>query len=133
MPSKLSTSTSPIVTTSTTYANPLSTSTYNYNNASIPKMTQSVNTNVNNSQMLGINSINPSMSIYPTNNSMAASTKYIQIPLSSSHSNSNLLQSSIDLNSSLGKSVLLNYSYMPRIYSRSLSKKKLNNYDNYYY
>ena len=119
MTSKISTSTHPIISKST-YVNPLSTSTSNFN-----KITKSIN-NVNNSQMQ--NSINPSMSLIPVQKSLATSTNIIEIPLSSSHSSSNLLQSSIDL----GKSNILNYSYIPRYYRRSLSNKKINNYDYYF-
>ena len=119
MTSQISTSTNPIISKST-YVNPLSTSTNNFN-----KMTQSIN-NLNNSQML--RSVNPSMSLIPTDKSLAVSTHIIEIPLSSSRSTSNMLQSSINLT---GKSTIFNYSYLPRVYRRTLSNQKLNNNDNY--
>ena len=135
MPSKLSTSTNPIMTTST-----LSTRTNNFNNpsinrmtqsinSSINKMTQSINTNVNNSQTYGINSIYPSTSVMPIDKSLTASTKVIEIPLSSSNSTSNILQSSTNFGPLTGRSAIFNYSYAPRIYSRSLSRNKDNQYD----
>ena len=126
--SKLSTSTNPIMTQST-YVNQYSDSTNNFNNASINNMTTSVDTSVTNSQMFGINSINPSMSLIPSNKYMEGSTKVIEIPLASSNSSSNILQSSTYFGSPIGKSSILNYSYRPRVYSRSLSRDKLNNYD----
>ena len=116
--SKISTSTNPIIAKSS-YVNPLSVSTNNFN-----KMTQSINT-VNNSQM--IRSINPTMNLIPSDKSLAVSTNIIEIPLSSYRSTTNIQQSSVDL----GKSTILNYSYMPRIYRRSLSNTKLNNSDYY--
>ena len=135
MPSKLSTSTNPIMTTST-----LSTRTNHFNNpsinrmtqsinSSINKMTQSINTNVNNSQTYGINSIYPSTSVMPIDKSLTASTKVIEIPLSSSNSTSNILQSSTNFGPLTGRSAIFNYSYAPRIYSRSLSRNKDNQYD----
>ena len=134
MPSKLSTSTNPIMTTST-----LSTRTNNFNNPSINRMTQSINssinimsqsinTNVNNSQIYGINSIYPS-NIMPIEKSLTASTKVIEIPLSSSNSTSNILQSSTNFGPLTGRSAIFNYSYVPRVYSRSLSRNKDNQYD----
>ena len=98
-------------------------------------MTQSVNTvntKVNNSQLFGLSSINPSKSIIPSDKSLAVSTKVIEIPLTSSYSSSNILQSSTKFESSTGRSVILNYSYIPRVYSRSLSRSKLNSYDENY-
>ena len=135
MPSKLSTSTNPIMTTST-----LSTRTNHFNNpsinrmtqsinSSINKMTQSINTNVNNSQTYGVNSIYPSTSIMPIDKSLTASTKVIEIPLSSLNSTSNILQSSTNFGPLTGRSAIFNYSYVPRIYSRSLSRNKDNQYD----
>ena len=135
IPSKLSTSTNPIVTTST-----LSTRTNHFNNpsinrmsqsinSSINRMTQSVDTNINNSQMYGVNSIYPSNSIMPIDKSVTASTKVIEIPLSSSTSSSNILQSSTNFGPLTGRSRIFNYSYVPRIYSRSLSRNKDNQYD----
>ena len=135
IPSKLSTSTNPIVTTST-----LSTRTNHFNNpsinrmsqsinSSINRMTQSVDTNINNSQTYGVNSIYPSNSIMPIDKSVTASTKVIEIPLSSSTSSSNILQSSTNFGPLTGGSRIFNYSYVPRIYSRSLSRNKDNQYD----
>ena len=134
MTSKISTSTNPIMTTST-YINPYSARTSNFNNTSINKMTQSFNSNVNNSQLLGLNSINPSKSLIHSNKSLQVPTKVIEIPLTSSISYSNILQSSTNFGAYTGKSSILNYSYVPRVYSRSLSRSKINNYyyENDYY
>lgn len=112
----------PIMTTST-YLSPLSTRTNNFN-----KVTTSINTNVNNSQLYGITSINPTMSLSRNDKSLGVSTKVIEIPLSSSISSSNLLQSSV-VKPYTDRSNILNYSYPPRVYSRSLSIKRINDYD----
>ena len=98
-------------------------------NSSINRMTQSVDTNINNSQTYGVNSIYPSNSIMPIDKSVTASTKVIEIPLSSSTSSSNILQSSTNFGPLTGGSRIFNYSYVPRIYSRSLSRNKDNQYD----
>ena len=134
MTSKISTSTKPIMTTST-YVNPYSARTNHFSNTSINKMTQSINSNVNNSQLFGLSSINPSMSLIQSNKSLQVPTKVIEIPLTSSNSSSNILQSSTNFGAYTGKSMILNYSYVPRVYSRSLSRSKINNYyyeDDYY-
>ena len=134
MTSKISTSTKPIMTTST-YVNPYSARTNHFSNISINKMTQSINSNVNNSQLFGLSSINPSMSLIQSNKSLQVPTKVIEIPLTSSNSSSNILQSSTNFGAYTGKSMILNYSYVPRVYSRSLSRSKINNYyyeDDYY-
>ena len=112
----------PIMTTST-YLSPLSTRTNNFN-----KVTTSINTNVNNSQLYGMTSINPTMSLSRNDKSLGVSTKVIEIPLSSSISSSNLLQSSV-VKPYTDRSNILNYSYAPRVYSRSLSIKRINDYD----
>ena len=134
MTSKISTSTKPIMTTST-YVNPYSARTNHFSNTSINKMTQSINSNVNNSQLFGLSSINPSMSLIQSNKSLQVPTKVIEIPLTSSNSSSNILQSSTNFGAYTGKSMILNYSYVPRVYSRSLSRSKINNYyyENDYY
>ena len=134
MTSKISTSTKPIMTTST-YVNPYSARTNHFSNISINKMTQSINSNVNNSQLFGLSSINPSMSLIQSNKSLQVPTKVIEIPLTSSNSSSNILRSSTNFGAYTGKSMILNYSYVPRVYSRSLSRSKINNYyyeDDYY-
>ena len=127
--SQIATSTNPVMMTSS-YANPLATRTSSYNASDINKLTQSINS-LNNSQMFGIQSINPSMSLVNPNlksYNINTSTKVIEIPLSSSTSSTNILQSQspIDLKTSTTKSFVLNNSTNPRIYSRSLPKNNLN-------
>ena len=125
--SQIATSTNPVMMTSS-YANPLATRTSSYNASDINKLTQSINS-LNNSQMFGIQSINPSMSLVNPNlksYNINTSTKVIEIPLSSSTSSTNILQSPIDLKTSTTKSFVLNNSTNPRIYSRSLPKNNLN-------
>ena len=125
--SQIATSTNPVMTTSS-YANPLATRTSSYNASDINKLTQSINS-LNNSQMFGIQSINPSMSLVNPNlksYNVNTSTKVIEIPLSSSTSSTNILQSPIDLKTSTTKSFVLNNNTNPRIYSRSLPKNNLN-------
>ena len=125
--SQIATSTNPVMMTSS-YANPLATRTNSYNASDINKLTQSINS-LNNSQMFGIQSINPSMSLVNPNlksYNVNTSTKIIEIPLSSSTSSTNILQSPIDLKTSTTKSFVLNNSTNPRIYSRSLPKNNLN-------
>ena len=127
--SQIATSTNPVMMTSS-YANPLATRTSSYNASDINKLTQSINS-LNNSQMFGIQSINPSMSLVNPNlksYNINTSTKVIEIPLSSSTSSTNILQSQspIDLKTSTTKSFVLNTSTNPRIYSRSLPKNNLN-------
>ena len=127
--SQIATSTNPVMMTSS-YANPLATRTSSYNASDINKLTQSINS-LNNSQMFGIQSINPSMSLVNPNlksYNVNTSTKVIEIPLSSSTSSTNILQSQspIDLKTSTTKSFVLNNSTNPRIYSRSLPKNNLN-------
>ena len=127
--SQIAKSTNPVMMTSS-YANPLATRTSSYNASDINKLTQSINS-LNNSQMFGIQSINPSMSLVNPNlksYNVNTSTKVIEIPLSSSTSSTNILQSQspIDLKTSTTKSFVLNNSTNPRIYSRSLPKNNLN-------
>ena len=127
--SQIATSTNPVMMTSS-YANPLATRTSSYNASDINKLTQSINS-LNNSQMFGIQSINPSMSLVNPNlksYNINTSTKVIEIPLSSSTSSTNILQSQspIDLKTSTTKSFVLNNNTNPRIYSRSLPKNNLN-------
>lgn len=131
MSSLISTSTNPVMTTSS-YANPLLVRTNSFNASNINKMTSSVNS-INNSQMFGLQSMNPSMSLVnPNIKSYNASTNVIEIPLSSSTS-SNILQSPIGLKTSTVKSFVLNNNSNPRFYSRSLPKNKINNLNNYIY
>ena len=129
MSSKISTSTNPLISTSS-YINP--TRTNSFNALDITKMTKSVNS-VYNSQIFGVQSINPSISqVNPNLKSYNTSTNVIEIPLSYSTSSSNILQSPTNLRTSTLKSLVLNNSYIPRYYSRSLSSSKLNNLNNYY-
>jgi len=132
MKSPISTSTNPVMMTSS-YANPLSARTKSFNSLNINKMSQSTNS-INNSQMLGFQSINPSMSLVnPNLKSYNASTNVLEIPLGTSTSTSNIMQSPINLKTSTVKTFNLNNSYNPRIYSRSLPKNRLNNLINYNY
>ena len=81
MTSQISTSTNPVMTTSS-YVNPLSARTNTFNVSNINKMSQSINS-INNSQLLGFQSINPSMSLGNTNiKPYNASTNVIEIPQS---------------------------------------------------
>jgi hypothetical protein len=123
--SQISTQSNPIASKST-YSIPLSPRINNLTTSNINTMTQSVN--VNNPQVLA-SSINPSMSLNPYQ-SYSISTNNIGVPLVSSTSNSNLLQSPRDLQTStMVKSFVLDNSYIPnRVISHSLPKKKLNNY-----
>ena len=183
MTSQISTSTNPVMTTSS-YVNPLSARTNTFNVSNINKMSQSVNS-INNSQLLGFQSINPSMSLGNTNikpynastnvieipqsinpsmslvnpnvksynsstnviqsinpsmslvnpnlKSYNATTNVLEIPLASSTSSSNIIQSPIDLKTSTVKTFNINTSSNPRIYSRSLPKNRLNYLNNYNY
>ena len=81
MTSQISTSTNPVMTTSS-YVNPLSARTNTIKVSNINKMSQSINS-INNSQLLGFQSINPSMSLGNTNiKPYNASTNVIEIPQS---------------------------------------------------
>ena len=130
--SQLPTSTNPVMMTSS-YVNPLSVRTNSFNASNIKKMTESVNS-LKNSQMLGFQSINPSMTLVnPNNKFYNASTNVIEIPLAYSTSSSNILQPPVNLKTSTVRSFALNNSVNPKIYSRSLLKNKLNNLNYNYY
>lgn len=132
MSSQISTSTNPVMMTSS-YSNPYTSGTNSYNISTINKMTQSVNS-VNNSQMFGVQSINPSMSLVnPNVKPLSTSTNVIEIPLGSSTSSTNILHSPMDLKNWTGKSIALSNSYNPRVNSHSLPKNNINNLNNYNY
>ena len=115
------------------YSNPYTSGTNSYNISTINKMTQSVNS-VNNSQMFGVQSINPSMSLVnPNVKPLSTSTNVIEIPLGSSTSSTNILHSPMDLKNWTGKSIALSNSYNPRVNSHSLPKNNINNLNNYNY